>query len=205
MSTVSTFLFSVGCLVGAVWELAGYALRFGWALLLPKALLAARREVRHFAVTAHPTMEWVIQQLREATPFGRQPRYLLRDNDGIFGYGVRAFLESCGIQEVRTSYESPWQKDYTSYCTSCVGFDRKSTLLVLHGQLSWGKLVEALVLVVEWTGDDEASCSPQLHGLWIDPHGGGRLLEGEHSFCSQPLIARCQPVRAPHATDMRST
>ena len=26
--------------------------------------------------------EWVIQPLREATPFGRQPRFLFRDNDG---------------------------------------------------------------------------------------------------------------------------
>jgi transposase InsO family protein len=72
----------------------------------------ARREVLHFAVTPHPTMEWVIQQLREATPFGRQPRCLLRDNDGIFGYGVKAFLKACGIKEVRTAYESPWQNPY---------------------------------------------------------------------------------------------
>ncbi len=72
----------------------------------------ARREVRHFAVTPYPTMQWVVQQLREATPFGKQPQYMLRDNDGIFGYGVRAFLESCGIEEVRTAYESPWQNPY---------------------------------------------------------------------------------------------
>ena len=68
-----------------------------------------RRTVLHFAVTARPALEWVIQQLREATPFGRQPRYLFRDNDAIFGWGVRAFLDSCGIQEVRTAYESLWQ------------------------------------------------------------------------------------------------
>ncbi len=68
----------------------------------------ARREVLHFALTPHPTMEWVIQQLREATPFGKQPQYVLRDNDGIFGYGVRAFLEGYGIQEGRTAYDSPW-------------------------------------------------------------------------------------------------
>jgi len=72
----------------------------------------ARREVRHFAVTAHPSMEWVIQQLREAMPFGEQPRYLLPDNDGIYGLGVRAFLISCGILDVRTAYRSPWQNPY---------------------------------------------------------------------------------------------
>ena len=72
----------------------------------------ARREVVHVAVTLNPTMEWVIQQLREAMPFGEQPRYLLRDNDGIYGHGVHAFLISCGILEVRTAYRSPWQNPY---------------------------------------------------------------------------------------------
>ena len=72
----------------------------------------ARREVVLFAVTPNPTLEWVIQQLREATPFGEQPRYLFRDNDGIYGHGVRAFLISCGILEVRTAYRSPWQNPY---------------------------------------------------------------------------------------------
>ena len=57
-------------------------------------------------------MEWVIQQLREATPFGHQPRYLFRDNDGIYGDGVRAVLDRCTIEEVRTAYRSPWQSPY---------------------------------------------------------------------------------------------
>jgi len=72
----------------------------------------ARREVLHFSITPNPSMEWVIQQVREATPFGCQPRYLFRDNDGIYGHGVRAFLISCGILEVRTAYQSPWQNPY---------------------------------------------------------------------------------------------
>jgi len=37
-------------------------------------------------------------------PFGEQPRYLFRDNDGIYGHGVGAFLICCGILEVRTAY-----------------------------------------------------------------------------------------------------
>ena len=57
-------------------------------------------------------MAWVVQQLREVTPFGRQPRYLLRDNDGIYGHGVRKFLDNCNIEEVRTAYRSPWQNPY---------------------------------------------------------------------------------------------
>jgi hypothetical protein len=42
MSTISSFSFSAGYVLGAVWELARYAFRFGWALLLPKAMPAAR-------------------------------------------------------------------------------------------------------------------------------------------------------------------
>ena len=71
-----------------------------------------RRKVIHFAVTSNPTMEWIVQQLREAMPFGDQPRYVFRDNDGIYGHGVRAFLDSCGIEEVRTAFRSPWQNPY---------------------------------------------------------------------------------------------
>jgi len=71
-----------------------------------------RRRVIHFAVTRNPFMNWVIQQLREAMPFGLQPKYLFRDSDGIYGNGVRAFLESCGIKEVRTAYRSPWQNPF---------------------------------------------------------------------------------------------
>jgi hypothetical protein len=48
-------------------------------------LAQERRPVVHFNVTAHPTAEWTAQQLREAFPFERIPRYLLRDRDKIFG------------------------------------------------------------------------------------------------------------------------
>ena len=57
-------------------------------------------------------MFWVVQQLREAMPYGIQPRYLFRDNDGIYGLGVRALLDACDIEEVRTAYRSPWQNPF---------------------------------------------------------------------------------------------
>ena len=75
-------------------------------------LAHGRRKALHFAMTCSPSMSWVIQQLREVTSFGRQPRYLFRDNDALFGNGVRAFLDSCGIEEVRTAYRSPWQNPF---------------------------------------------------------------------------------------------
>lgn len=63
----------------------------------------ARRKVLHFAITPNPTMEWVIQQLREAIPFGEQPRYLFRDNDDIYGRGVPQ--DKAGRANARRTWE----------------------------------------------------------------------------------------------------
>jgi putative transposase len=38
-----------------------------------------RRVIGHVAITQHPTSTWVAQQLREATPYGLQPKYLIHD------------------------------------------------------------------------------------------------------------------------------
>jgi len=72
----------------------------------------SRRQVVHFGVTAHPTMTWVIQQLREATPFGLQPRSMFCDHDGIYGDEVSRFLVGTGIEEVKSAYRSPWQNPF---------------------------------------------------------------------------------------------
>ena len=72
----------------------------------------SRRQVVHFAVTAHPTTAWVIQQLREAMPFGQQPTYLFRDNDRIYGDEVDRFLAGSGIEEVKTAHRCPWQNPF---------------------------------------------------------------------------------------------
>jgi transposase InsO family protein len=69
----------------------------------------ARRQVARIAVTKHLTMAWTVHQLRESTQFGKQPKYLIRDNDSIYGKDVVNFIKTAGIQEVRTSYRSPWQ------------------------------------------------------------------------------------------------
>jgi len=42
------------------------------------------RKVVHVNVTEHPTLAWVKQQVRDAT-FDTEPKFLIHDNDGIFG------------------------------------------------------------------------------------------------------------------------
>ena len=50
-----------------------------------------RRELIHFNVTSSPTAAWVWQQLIGATPWGRQPKYLIHDRDAVYGrtFGAR--------------------------------------------------------------------------------------------------------------------
>lgn len=69
-----------------------------------------RREIKHFAVTSHPALAWVAQQIKEATPFGLQPEYLIHDNDNIFtSKDLQEFLTNTKIKSIKTGYRSPWQ------------------------------------------------------------------------------------------------
>ena len=68
-----------------------------------------RRRILHFNVTAHPTAEWVVQQLRETFPDSARHRYMILDRDSKFSADVIGFLRSSGIEVVRTSVRSPWQ------------------------------------------------------------------------------------------------
>jgi len=67
----------------------------------------ATRRVVHVGATRHPTDAWVAQQLREATPFGRCPAYLIRDNDGKFGAAFARVAAASGITILRTPLRAP--------------------------------------------------------------------------------------------------
>jgi putative transposase len=68
-----------------------------------------RRRILHVNVTKHPTSQWVVQQLREAFPFGSAPRFVLFDRDAKYGAEIPAAIRSMKIKCVRTSLRSPWQ------------------------------------------------------------------------------------------------
>jgi hypothetical protein len=55
------------------------------------------RRIVHVSVTTNPTLAWVKQQFREAIPWDNHPRFLVHDNDGIFGqYGKKVTVERNG-------------------------------------------------------------------------------------------------------------
>lgn len=68
------------------------------------------RKIEHFAVTTNPNLDWVKQQIRNATPYNHKPKYLIHDNDAVFVCEeFKTFLSDSGIKSKRTSYYSPWQ------------------------------------------------------------------------------------------------
>jgi putative transposase len=85
----------------------------------------ATRRVVHVGVTRHPTDAWVAQQLREATPFGQRPRYLIHDRDSKYGPTFARVAAAIGIQELRTAYRAPRQN---ATCERFLGSVRRECL-----------------------------------------------------------------------------
>jgi Integrase core domain len=71
-----------------------------------------RRQLLWFAVTRHPTAEWLARQLVEAFPWNTAPAYLVRDNDGAYGQAFRRRVRAMGIRDRPISPRSPWQNPY---------------------------------------------------------------------------------------------
>jgi len=63
------------------------------------------RRIVHTGVTKYPTDEWAAQQLREATPWGKGPKYLVRDRDSKYATHFSAAAGS--IKELKTPYRTP--------------------------------------------------------------------------------------------------
>jgi transposase InsO family protein len=71
-----------------------------------------RRQILWFGVTAHPTAEWIANQLTQACGWEQIPRYLIRDRDRAYGEIFIRRVRSIGIRDRPTSPRSPWQNAY---------------------------------------------------------------------------------------------
>ena len=104
------------------------------ALYVFVVLEHGRRRIRHWAVTESPSLNWIIQQLRESRPFGEVPRYLHRDNDGLYGKRVWQFLKDSGIEEVKSAYKSPWQNPFVERFFGSLRRELLDQVIILHEQ-----------------------------------------------------------------------
>lgn len=65
------------------------------------------KQVIHVAVTREPNERWTAHQLRQLTPFGTAPHFIIRDRDAKFGSEFDRVAKSSGIRVLKTAFRSP--------------------------------------------------------------------------------------------------
>ena len=65
------------------------------------------RRVVHVAVTREPSSVWGAQQMRNATPFGVGPRFIIRDRDDKFGRDFDRAAQGVGARVLKTPVRAP--------------------------------------------------------------------------------------------------
>ncbi len=133
--------------------------------------------VMHVNVTAHPTAQWVWRQLLEATPWGQQPRYLIRDRDRAYGGDFIGKARGIGIETVLTPIRAP---KANAIAERVVGTFRRECLdhLILVNERHLRSVLSEYVAHYNhvrphqalelWAPDDRRPRSP--------PRGGGRIV-----------------------------
>ena len=138
-----------------------------------------RRQLLWFAVTRHPTAEWLAQQIVEAFPWDTVPTYVIR---GMSSYGdLHVPIRAMGIRDRPISPRSPWQN---AYVERLIGTLRRDCLdhVLIFGEAGFATRSDHL-----------------LHLLQRDAHAS-RIVERHSPAPTCPAIRsyrRCaNPVRA---------
>ena len=91
-----------------------------------------RRQLLWFAVTRHPTAEWLARQISEAFPWEKAPTYIVRDNDRAFGSVFTRRIQAMGIRDRPTSLRSPWQNGHVERLIGSIRRECTDHLIVLN-------------------------------------------------------------------------
>jgi transposase InsO family protein len=83
------------------------------------------KNVVQVSVTRAPTQAWTAQQLRNATPFGRGPQFIIRDRDDKFGAVFDRIAAGVGARVVRTAVRAPLMN---AVCERFLGSVRRECL-----------------------------------------------------------------------------
>lgn len=77
------------------------------------------------AVTRAPSQQWTAQQIRTATPFGKGPRFIIRDRDCKFGADFDRAAQALGTRVIKTAVRTP---DMNAICERFLGSVRRECL-----------------------------------------------------------------------------
>jgi transposase InsO family protein len=101
-----------------------------------------RRRLLWFAMTRHPTAEWLARQIVEAFPWDTAPCYLIRDNDRAYGQAFTTRVWRMRIRDRPISPRSPWQN---AYAERLIGTLRRKCLdhVLIFGERHLHRLLAA--------------------------------------------------------------
>jgi putative transposase len=85
----------------------------------------ATRRIPRTDVTAHPTAQWTLQQLREALPSKHGYRFLIHDRDTIFSQGLDQRVRHLRLRVLETPVRSP---QANALCERLLGALRRECL-----------------------------------------------------------------------------
>jgi putative transposase len=105
--------------------------------------LGSRRLV-HVGVTRSPTGAWAAQQIREATPEGHGPRFLIHDHDAKYGVEFDHVAATSGIDVIRTPIRAPRAN---AVCERFLGSVRRECVdhVLVLGERHLGRVLAAYV------------------------------------------------------------
>jgi len=101
-----------------------------------------RRRLVWVSVTANPTAEWIARQISEVFPWNEAPRYLIRDQDCVYGAMVTRRARAMGIRDKPIARGSPWQN---CFAERLIGSIRRECLdhIVVVGEAHLRRILDA--------------------------------------------------------------
>jgi transposase InsO family protein len=91
-----------------------------------------RRRLIHFNITQYPNPSWTLQQIRNMLFENKAPKYLIRYRDSKYGGYFSAGLKQFGINQILTSYRSPWQNGYVERVIGSIKRECLDHVIVLN-------------------------------------------------------------------------
>ncbi len=197
----STFLKNHGSSIWAMDFCKQFTFFFVQLYILVIMEIGSRRIV-HIAVTLHPLLDWLRQQIRYAT-WDEQPKFLIHDNDGIFGQlgkpvtvrfngksvSCRSSLDywlvtTMGIRGIPTPFLAP---NANAYCERLIGTLRAECLdhfLFVNGR----HLLKVLREYQAFYNHERYHQGIQRIPSPAADIADSRKLEGEGKLVSKPIL-----------------
>ncbi|MGH8310418.1 MAG: integrase core domain-containing protein [Steroidobacteraceae bacterium] len=139
------------------------------------------RRVVSVGVTPNPSSAWVAQQLRNATPFGAGPRFILRDRDDKYGSDFDRVVRGVSGRILKTPVRAP---KANAFCERFLGSVRRECLdhMLVLGER------QLLEIVVEYVRYFDQARPHQGIGQLV-PAGSSTAASGRGAVVARPVLS----------------